>query len=314
MNHQQMKPSREHCRKTLGLVGPFLDGELDAASLVDVDAHLSGCSGCREHVTFQRALKVSLKRATVQKAPDALRARLQAAFAAERAATADTTGSMKPVEVVTAVVVEEPAASLSLVPSKSDLVHVPRRGHPWLRRVGNVARTWVPVSAAAAALLFAYSTRHTNARDSQARIIPRGILGDMVAEHSHPLPPERTDPSGVRALERYVGVPVNLPFANAQKKARLVGARIMPLQSERAAMLQYEVDRGGSTPQRVSVFIYDPARIHVDGDEPMNAVGASRVGRQNGYSVAVTQHNGVGYAVASDLDPEMTAELANNVE
>lgn len=304
MNHTHMKASREHCTKTLGLIGPFLDGELDAASLVDVDAHLSGCSGCREHVTFQHALKVSLKRVTVHKAPDALRARLQAAFAAERAATA--------------VVVEPAASPLSLMPAaqKSDLVHVPRRGHVarrGLRKVGHIARTWVPVSAAAAALLFAYSTRRT-AHEGQARIIPRGILGDMVAEHSHPLPPERTDPSGVRALERYVGVPVNLPFANAQRKARLVGARITPLQSERAAMLQYEVDRGGSTPQRVSVFIYDPARIHVDGDEPMNAVGASRVGRQNGYSVAVTQHNGIGYAVASDLDPEMTAELANNVE
>ena len=86
----------------------------------------------------------------------------------------------------------------------------------------------------------------------------------------------------------------------------------MPVQNERAAMLQYEVDRGGS-PQRVSVFIYDPARIHLDGEE-LNAVGRTRVGRANGYSVAVTQHDGVGYALASDLDPEVTAELANNVE
>lgn len=310
MSTDMENTTRERCSKVLGLLAPFLDGELDAASIVDVDEHLAACSGCRERVTFQRALKFSIKRAVVQKAPDSLRARLQAAFAEERAKEEEESRLASKTQIVTAVVLAESAETAAA----ANLVRVPRRGHPWLRKVGNVARTWVPVSAAAAALLFAYSTRHNSARENQARIIPRGVLGDMVAEHSHPLPPERTDPSGVRALERYVGVPVNLPFSKGQNNARLVGARIMPLQSERAAMLQYEVDRGGSTPQRVSVFIYDPARIHVDGDEKMNAVGASRVGRQNGYSVAVTQHNGVGYTVTSDLDQEMTAELANNVE
>ena len=309
---------RSACTKTMGLLCPFLDGALDAASIVEVDDHLAACSGCRERVTFQRALKTSVKRATAQKCPDALRARIQAAFAAERAKeeaektekSADKTGEVHTAELVSSALVL-PATTAMVAPAPVATVTEMSSRSRMLRRVGNFARTWVPVSAAAAALVFAYSTRRNHG--NEARIIPRGVLGDMVAEHSHPLPPERTEPSDVRALERYVGVPVNLPFANAKKKARLVGGRIMPLQSERAAMLQYEVDRGGATPQRVSVFIYDPARIHLDGEE-MNAVGASRVGRQNGYSVAVTQHNGVGYAVASDLDPEMTAELANNVE
>jgi hypothetical protein len=35
-----------------------------------------------------------------------------------------------------------------------------------------------------------------------------------------------------------------------------------------------------------------------------------RVGNVNGYSVAVMQREGVGYAVASDLDEKQTAELA----
>lgn len=305
---------RAVCTKTLGLLGPFLDGELDAASIVEVDEHLAACSGCRERITFQRALKNSVKRATAQKAPEALRARIQAAFAAERAKQeAEREAEVHLAEVVASTPLALSASTAMVAPSRSELAAVhalsPRRR--FLQRAGNLARTWVPVSAAAAALMFAYSTRRTHS--NEARLIPRGVLGDLVAEHSHPLPPERTDPSDVRALERYVGVPVNLPFSNAKRKARLVGGRIMPLQSERAAMLQYEVDRGGATPQRVSVFIYDPSRIHVDGEQ-MNAVGASRVGRQNGYSVAVTQHNGVGYAFASDLDPEMTAELANNVE
>lgn len=296
---------RVACIKTQALLGPFLDGELDAASNVEVDEHLAACSGCRERQAFQRALKGSVKRACSQKCPDGLRARIQAAFAEERAK--EDSQKLLVAELVPSTAL---AVATTTALTAPEPISARRR---FLRRAGNLARTWVPVSAAAAALVFAYSSRRSQTND--ARIIPRGVLGDLVAEHSHPLPPERTDPSDVRALERYVGVPVKLPFsnANAKKKARLVGGRIMPLQSERAAMLQYEVEREGTTPQRVSVFIYDPARIHLDGEQ-MNAVGASMVGRQNGYSVAVTQHNGVGYAFASDLDPELTAELANNVE
>lgn len=294
---------RAVCTKMSGLLGPFLDGELDAASVVDVDDHLPRCSSCREHVTFLRAMKVSIKRAAAKRAPQSLRARIETAMAAEREreateGKADTSGATP---VVTAEIVA--AAPTALVAPV-----LPKRA--WMKKAGNIARTWLPVSAAAAALLFAWSQRRTPS-NSEARVIPRGVLGDLVAQHSHPLPPERTEPGEVRALERYVGVPVKLPFKSSAK-ARLVGGRIMPLQSERAAMLQYEVERGGS-PQRVSVFIYDPSRIHLDG-ENLNAVGASRVGRANGYSVAVTQHDGVGYALASDLDPEITAELANNVE
>ena len=77
-------------------------------------------------------------------------------------------------------------------------------------------------------------------------------------------------------------------------------------------MLQYEIGQGPST-QRVSLFIYDPRKIQVGGSnlEP-RAVGTAqvRVGTENGYSVAVTQREGVGYAVASDLDEKQSAELA----
>jgi hypothetical protein len=49
-----------------------------------------------------------------------------------------------------------------------------------------------------------------------------------------------------------------------------------------------------------------------DADLAPRAVGTSevRVGREKGYSVAVTTNGGVGYAVASELDAEHSAELA----
>jgi hypothetical protein len=174
-------------------------------------------------------------------------------------------------------------------------------------RARNLAqRAAFPLSAAAA-LAMVY---HAQIRKQQQVNATSGeSLGDIIAEHSRPLPPESSDPKQVRQFERYVGVPVRPPvFA---QNARLVGGRVLPVQRERAAMLQYEVERNGQ-PQRVSVFIYDPKKIHVDGpDLAPRAVGSSefRVGRSNGYSVAVTQREGVGYVVASDLDPDLSADL-----
>jgi hypothetical protein len=81
--------------------------------------------------------------------------------------------------------------------------------------------------------------------------------------------------------------------------------------AQRAAMLQYVIGTGAET-QRVSVFIYDPSKIQVRGtDLATRSIGSSeiRVGRDHGYSVAVTQNGGVGYAVASDLDAEHSAQL-----
>ena len=36
--------------------------------------------------------------------------------------------------------------------------------------------------------------------------------------------------------------------------------------------------------------------------------------KESGYSVAVTQNRGVGYAVVSDLDPDKSAQLALALE
>lgn len=94
--------------------------------------------------------------------------------------------------------------------------------------------------------------------------------------------------------------------------ARLVGGRVLKMNNERAAMLQYEVGQGADA-QRVSVFIYDPRKIQVGGSTlAPRAIGTAQVqvGQSEGYSVAVTQHDGVGYALASDMDTEASAELA----
>jgi anti-sigma factor RsiW len=117
------------------------------------------------------------------------------------------------------------------------------------------------------------------------------------------------------SFEQYVGVPVHA--ANLEKAgARLVGGRVLPVHSERAAMLQYVVGKGADA-RRISMFIYDPRKIRIGcNDCAPRAAGTAevQVGRAGGYSVAVTQKGGVGYAVASDLDTEHNFELAALVD
>ena len=73
-----------------------------------------------------------------------------------------------------------------------------------------------------------------------------------------------------------------------------------------------ELQQGNGAMQRVTVFVYDPAKVQIGGAHlAARAVGTSevRTGRADGYSIAVTQHAGVGYAMASDMDPESSASL-----
>jgi hypothetical protein len=58
--------------------------------------------------------------------------------------------------------------------------------------------------------------------------------------------------------------------------------------------------------------VYNPQHVKPSGANlAPHAVGTAEVkmGKSEGYSVAITQHSGVGYTLASDLDPEQSASL-----
>jgi anti-sigma factor RsiW len=283
MNHT----SRPHmdasmCRDHLRLLDAYLDGELEPAQLLDVEGHVAECVGCRERVELHRATKASLKRLTKVSSPEALRGRALAAMMAEKA--------------------------------RGDARAPAPQAGAW--------RSFVPL-ASAAALALAFGSLGRGSTGGVGSDSPRAaglgndlgdeLLQELIAEHSHPLPSyDRTDPVAARELEQYVGVPVH-PAAFERGGAHFVGGRVMPVQgAQRAAMLQYVIGTGEKA-QRVSVFIYDPSKIQVRGaDLAPRSVGTAevRVGRDHGYSVAVTQNGGVGYAVASDLDADHSAQLA----
>lgn len=297
------------------LLEAYLDGELDPSALVEVEAHLnggiagqSGCTLCRERLALGRATRQSLKRVvrttSLEMAAggrDGLRARALTAMMAEQGRQQAGAG-FGPAFAQTGAPTGAPVASGS-----SD-----GRFH-W--------RTLVPIASAAALALFwgaasrgpIADARFGEGRGAAAMRAGMGddLLADLLHEHSNPMPPQWTDPSDVRALDQYIGVPVR-PARFERNGASLVGARVLPLHQQRAAMLQYVIGHGASQ-RRLSVFVYDPSKIQISGPGfTPHPVGTAqvRVGQESGYTVAVMQNGGVGYAVASDLGTDQSAELA----
>lgn len=269
------------CRDRARMLGTYLDGELEASKLLEIDEHVVVCEPCREEVQLLRAMRGSLKRVVRSAAPCGLRDRIGNAMMGERvreeARTADG----------------EANASRGLGPSA------------W--------RASVPLAVAAGiALMWGTATRAFQSPTNEVHAgFGDDLLAELVAEHSQPLPPEATNAQAVRGLERWVGVPVR-PASFERAGARLLGGRVVPFRSQRAAMLQYVVGSGEDA-RRVSVFVYDAQKIQGGtGNLAPRSVGAAeiRVGREKGYSVAATQRAGEGYLVASDLDPDETAQLA----
>lgn len=261
------------CRDHHKMLGPYLDGELDPATLMDIEDHVGACEPCREQVALLRAMRGTLKRVVKAAPPAGMRDRMLRAMQAEAA--------------------RAPAPE----PKPADRFFS-------LRNV-------VPVAAAAAFALVWGATANGPAVSREARVSADDMLADLVAEHSHPLPLDQTNPSAARNLEKYVGVPVH-PARVEKTGAVFVGHRVLPLHQQRAAMLEYVVG-GGDDARRVSVLVYDPQRIQVHGPElTPRAIGTARVqvGTVKGYSVAVAERNGVGYAIASDLDADRSAQLA----
>jgi anti-sigma factor RsiW len=271
------------CRDRARMLGSYLDGELEAAKLLEIDEHVGGCETCREEVQLLRATRGSLRRVVRTSAPSSVRDRIGSAMAAERTREdlrADGEG--------------EALASKLFGGGRGS----------W--------RTVVPVATAAAiALVWGAAARGTpTVMNESLAGFGNDLLDELVAEHSQPLPPEATNAQAVRGLERYVGFPVQ-PGSFERAGAHLVGGRVVSLRSPRSLMLQYVVGTGDDE-RRFSVLVYDAQKIQVTANLAPRAVGTAevRVGREKGYSVAAAQRAGVGYLLASDLDPDKNAQLA----
>ncbi len=279
------------CRNAVPLLETFVDGELPADKVIEVEQHLVECGCCRERVRLTHALQVSTRRAVrsaVEPSPE-FQARLLRALAAER----------------------ESAERLERERDEQE------RGKPlsW--------RFIVPM-AAAAGFTLVWAAQNTESQQAQAVSEPARppmeasmttsvdrLIEQLVEHHASPPAPEVTEPSLITNLEPEVGVPVHMPSLN-QYGARWEGASVVPVKvptpsrSLRAASLRYRL--GG---HRVTLYVYDSSRF------PLRATLEPRVvrnmpvyvGSRRGYSIAAVEKRGLGWAVATDLGDRESAEL-----
>lgn len=274
------------CRHFVPLLEPFRDGELSPAQVVDVEQHVSECAVCTERVRLADAMRVSLRQVVRAEAPvtSAFEERIRAALAAER--SREERGS------------PERDAQLRML--------------SW--------RSIVPIASAAAVVMVYAASANNRTSDTMGKsrviygdVAPQSVeklLEDLVNNHERSTAPQITEQALLPQLEPEVGVPVKLPKFE-QYGARWEGVSVVPVSNQRAASLRYRI-----AGHKLTVYIYDASRFPVRTKlkERLVRDAPVYVGSRNGVSIAATERrNGVGYAVATDLNNDESAELVASI-
>jgi anti-sigma factor RsiW len=275
-----LKVMADECALFSTHISSYVDGELDPGHIVDVEAHALRCSTCTERIKFLQTMRSSIKRTSNVRPPDAFRARIAAAMMAEKTRVREAD--------------QEAFGGAKLV--------------SWKYAAALAAAATVVLSVAAA------KNREDTTASGPARAATvessmgfDSLLDELVALHANPLPPETTNPEELTRFDPLVGVPVRRP-AFQPLGASFNGARVHAMRERRAALLQYTVEGN----HRLTVYVFDPRAVAMQATRLQPRVVRERpvyVGRLRGYSVAAAEKGGVGYALATDLDDDRSAQL-----
>jgi anti-sigma factor RsiW len=266
------------CRPIAPLLEAFGDEELAADKALEVEQHLLDCSTCTERVRLNQALHSSLRSAVRSAAP------VSASFEERIAAALRAEASRE--EVVDTAVAHEASHGRML---------------SW--------RTVVPVAAAAAlTLVWAGSTskqaQQLSNKTAYADTADQ-LLEELVDHHMNARRPQVTEPTLLTQFEPEVGVPLTLPSLK-DYGARFEGGSVVPVSNLHAASLSYVM--GG---HHVTLYVYNSSRVPIE--KRLRAVTVRNepvyVGSRRGVSIAATEHRGIGYAIAADLNDDESAEL-----
>ncbi len=275
-----LKVMTDDCALYSAQISSYVDGELDPGHIVDVEAHALRCSACTERIKFLQTMRASIKRTSNVRAPDAFRARMEAAMVAEkervREADRELFGGTK-------LVSWKYAAALA------------------------AAATVVLSVAAAKNRSDAAATGPARAMTIESSMGFDSLLDELVALHANPLPPETTNPEELTRFDPLVGVPVRRA-AFQPLGASFNGARVHAMRERRAALLQYTMEGN----HRMTVYVFDPRAVAMQATRLQPRVVRERpvyVGKLRGYSVAAAERSGVGYALATDFDDDRSAQL-----
>jgi anti-sigma factor RsiW len=256
-----------------------VDGELSPDQTVTADAHAADCETCGARLRLEQSMRTSLRRAVYEASvpSTAFQERLAQSLAAERERLAVTGNSARRGSMLSwgTIVPLATAAALALV---------------WTANKKDTARANGPAPTTAAA---------------STEMNLDGMLDELVNRHIEPVQPAVVEPTQLARFEPEVGVPVRLPSLQ-QYGAHWEGGRVVPVKNQRAASLRFVISG-----HRMTVYVYNSERFPLKNKLEARVVKNEPVyvGWKRGYSIAATDRHGVGYAVASDLDDQESAEI-----
>jgi anti-sigma factor RsiW len=279
----------DDCLRFSAWVAPYVDGELDPDHAVEMEAHVVGCGTCTERVALIRAMRVSLKRTTARRAPEAFRARMRATVGQERERRAPSRAEsgLSEQKLLRLRYAVGMAAAAGVVFAMGMSRYLQPR-HPG---------TGAPGDALASDADTASSTMSID-----------GLLEELIALHARPFPPDIIDPEQLARFDPLLGVQVRRP-AFKPLGASFDGARVHPV-SDRGALLQVQYTVPGG--KRLTMYVFNPRVLPVQATRLEPRIVRHRpmlVGRLRGYSVAALEQSGVGYAFASDLDTDESTKM-----
>ncbi len=289
------------CARVRGPWETFLDGELPADQMLELQAHLDQCRECADEVSLSRAVRSCARRVVLRDAgvPGA------APAASDPGEAGVSEGFRARVSAALAREAEQEAAEVRSASVRRVL-------RQWVPRAGALA-----LSSAAAVVLWIRTndvveptTDVTGGASAQAAVMePEELLDRLLDVHSAPPEPEVTRPELVQQLERFVGVQMPLPVPTLAKYGAIwQGGSVVRVRGDRpAAYLRYRTQDD----HKVTVYVFNPSRIplHAGLEPRMYREQPVYEGYRRGYTIVAQLRRGVGYAVATDLDEPMSAEL-----
>jgi len=280
----------------------FLDGELPATQMLELQTHLEVCAECSAEVALSRAIRGSARHAVLggetADVSEAFQARLRGVLQHEAHIESETRRTQQLRKLMRQWL---PRAGALVLSSAAVAVL-------WMRMNDNVEPT-TDVSGNASASNA--SASNASASKVQAALSPEELLDRFIDYHSAPPEPQVTRPELVPQLERDVGV--RLPLVNLARYGALwQGGSVVRVRDGRpAAYFRYRTTDN----HRVTVYVYNAARIplHASLEPRMFHEEPVYEGYRRGYTIVAQLRRGVGYAVATDLEEPISAELVQAI-
>jgi anti-sigma factor RsiW len=281
----------------------FIDGELPAPQMLELQTHLDVCAECSEEVALSRTLRDGTRRVVLGSdsagSSEDFQSRLRTALAREAHDEREAQRTQQLRRLARQWLPRAGALALS-----SAAVAV-----LWMRMNDNVEPT-TDVSGSASVKKAATSSAAAENAQSLA-LSPEEALDRMIDWHSAPPEPQVTRQELVPQLERDVGV--RLPVVNLARYGALwQGGSVVRVRDDRpAAYFRYRTTDN----HRVTVYVYNPARIPLHASLEPKIVREQPVyeGYRRGYTIVAQLRRGVGYAVTTDLEEPISAELVQAI-